>query len=96
MNIYMFTLIYIFVINIIGFIVMAYDKKLAEQHAQRISEKALFTIAILLGGIGIYWGMYQFRHKTKHKKFTIGIPLCILLNIITLVLLILYVFPIFG
>lgn len=60
---------------------MKYDKNQAKNNNYRVSEKALFIIAILLGGIGIYIGMYKFRHKTKHVKFTVGIPIVIIINI---------------
>lgn len=63
---------------------MKYDKNQAINNKYRISEKNLFIIAILLGGIGIYIGMYTFRHKTKHVKFTFGIPIVIIINIITI------------
>ena len=75
-------LIYFLVINLISFFTMWYDKKMAQKSMWRISEKTLFILAILLGGIGIIGGMYAFRHKTKHLKFTIGIPITILINII--------------
>ena len=77
-----FFIIYIIVINIFGIITMKIDKEKAKKGNYRISEKSLFIIAILLGGIGIYSGMYMFRHKTKHAKFTVGIPITIILNII--------------
>lgn len=62
---------------------MLYDKKQAIYHNFRISEKTIFIVSLLLGGIGTYVGMYVFRHKTKHLKFTIGIPIVIILNIIS-------------
>lgn len=57
---------------------MAKDKKKAEKKEWRIPEKTLFATAIIGGSIGIYLGMERYRHKTKHKSFTLGIP-CILL-----------------
>ena len=33
------------------------------------------TVAVLGGSVGSLLGMYTVRHKTKHPKFTIGIPL---------------------
>ena len=77
-----FFIIYIIVINIFGIVIMKIDKEKAKNGKYRISEKSLFIIAILLGGVGIYSGMYMFRHKTKHVKFTVGIPITIVLNII--------------
>ena len=79
---YIYILIgYIIIINIISFFIMLYDKKQAIYHNFRISEKTIFIVSLLLGGIGTYVGMYVFRHKTKHLKFTIGIPIVIILNI---------------
>lgn len=60
---------------------MKYDKTCAKNNNYRVSEKSLFIIALLLGGVGIYIGMYKFRHKTKHVKFTIGIPIVIIINL---------------
>ena len=79
----LYFIIYFIVINLISFIIMLYDKNKAKYNKWRISEKSLFLFALFLGGIGIYTGMYKFRHKTKHLKFTIGIPVIIILNIIT-------------
>lgn len=67
-------LIYLVVMNIIGFTIMGIDKSKAKRGAWRIPEKKLFLIAILGGSIGSLLGMKQFRHKTKHKTFTIGMP----------------------
>lgn len=67
-------LIYLVVLNIIGFTIMGIDKSRAKRGAWRIPEKTLFLIAILGGSIGSILGMKQFRHKTKHKTFTIGMP----------------------
>ena len=67
-------LIYLLVVNAVGFSVMLYDKYLARNNLWRIPEKSLFGVAILGGSLGCLLGMYTVRHKTKHLKFTIGIP----------------------
>ncbi len=82
-----YIIIYIIVINIISFLTIWYDKYLARHHKWRISEKFLFIEAFLLGGIGTYIAMYTFRHKTKHTLFVIGVPIVIILNIFTVILL---------
>ena len=82
--VYVYFTIYIIVINLIGFLVMYIDKNKAKKGSYRISEKAIFITALILGGIGVYAGMYKFRHKTKHLSFTVGIPVCIVLNIISI------------
>lgn len=67
---------------------MYIDKNKAKKGNYRISEKTIFIIALLLGAIGVYIGMYKFRHKTKHLSFTVGIPVCIVVNILTVYYLI--------
>lgn len=76
---------YLVVINLVAIVLMYIDKQKAKKHQWRISEDTLIGVAILGGGIGALWGMHVFRHKTKHAKFTIGIP--IILSIQTLLIL---------
>ena len=81
-------LIYIGLMSVWTFIVMGYDKRQAKEKARRISEKSLWTLAILGGGIGAYFGMQTFRHKTRHTSFRIGfLMLAIIYAIIILFLL---------
>lgn len=79
--IYLYFTLYIILINFVGFLVMYIDKNKAKNGRYRISEKTIFVIALLLGAIGVYAGMYKFRHKTKHNIFTVGIPVLIIINI---------------
>lgn len=88
---YFILITYIILVNLIAFIIMKIDKNLSIAHKRRVSEKTLFTFAFVLGAPGIYAGMYSFRHKTKHLKFTVLIPIFILLNILT-VLFLIYLF----
>lgn len=81
-----FVLIFLFIINLLGFILMYIDKKRAVKHKWRISENALITVAIVGGSIGSLLGMYCFRHKTKHLKFTFGIPAILIIEIILFLL----------
>jgi len=69
------------VINLFSLSIMFLDKKKAELQARRINEKSLFILAILFGGIGIYFGMFLFHHKTKKWYFVLIIPLIIALNL---------------
>ena len=73
--------------NIIGLILMAYDKHQAKKGGFRISEATLFTTAILGGSIGSWAGMYLFHHKTKHWYFVVGMPLILALQLAAIVLL---------
>lgn len=68
-------------INLAAFFIMLSDKiKSAKPGAARISEGMLFFLASAFGSLGVYAGMFVFRHKTKKWYFLIGIPLLIIQN----------------
>ena len=77
-----YLVIYLIVMNIIGFFIMAIDKHKAKKHAWRIPEKMLFLASLVGGSIGTWAGMYVFRHKTKHWYFVIGMPLILVLHVV--------------
>ena len=68
-------LYYLLLINAAGFLLMLVDKWKAKKNRWRIRESTLLIVAALGGSIGSLAGMYLFRHKTQHLKFTLGIPL---------------------
>ncbi|WP_303006864.1 DUF1294 domain-containing protein [Romboutsia ilealis] len=76
---------YLIFINIVGLLSMYLDKYFAKNNMYRISEKTLFFIAIIGGSIGSIIGMHQFRHKTKHRQFTTGLPAILFIQIIILI-----------
>ncbi len=75
---------YLFIVNAAAFLLMLIDKKKAKAHAWRISEASLMTAAAVGGSLGALLGMYTFRHKTRHKKFSIGIPCLLVMHILLL------------
>ncbi|MBE6948860.1 MAG: DUF1294 domain-containing protein [Ruminococcaceae bacterium] len=77
-----FLIIWLILINVIAFYMMGIDKSKARRNKRRISEAALFTAAIIGGGVGAFLGMQVFRHKTKHTKFVIGIPFIMVVQIV--------------
>jgi uncharacterized membrane protein YsdA (DUF1294 family) len=72
---------YLLGINLLTFLLFGIDKWKAKRDRWRIPEATLLTLAVLGGSIGALLGMAVFHHKTKHKKFTIGIPLILLAQI---------------
>ena len=73
--------IYMLIMTMVGFVIMGIDKRKAIKKGWRISECTLLLIAFMGGALGSFIGMHIFRHKTKHMKFIILIPLALLLNI---------------
>lgn len=80
-------IIYYIAVNIIAFAMYGADKFFAKKDMWRISEKALVLVAALGGAFGAFAGMETFRHKTKHAKFTIGIPVLMAVHLGILVYL---------
>ncbi len=72
---------YCCVINVVAFVLFGIDKRKAVHHQWRISEHALLASAILGGSIGAQMGMGLFHHKTRKKRFRIGVPVILLLQI---------------
>ena len=74
--------IYLVLVNAVAFLLMLADKLKAKKGAWRIPEATLMGIAVIGGSIGAICGMNLFRHKTKHPKFYIGLPLILALQIV--------------
>ena len=87
MSITQIAIIYLLIINILGFLIMGIDKHKAKMGNRRIPENSLFMFTILGGGVGTIIGMYVFHHKTKKLKFTIGMPLILILEILIFIYL---------
>lgn len=73
-------MIYLLIVNVIGFLLFGIDKYKAIHQKYRISEKALFMIALIGGAYGAYVAMYLFHHKTRKLKFKLGMPVIVLLE----------------
>ena len=84
---YQILLAYFLLINAIGFLLMLVDKYKAKRNLWRIPEATLMGVAAIGGSIGTIAGMNLFRHKTKHPKFYIGLPVILALQIILIYLL---------
>ncbi|MBP5364890.1 MAG: DUF1294 domain-containing protein [Bacteroidales bacterium] len=76
MNIYLRILIlYLLAVNLLTLILYVADKRKARKGRWRIPESTLVLSAWIGGSVGALVGMYVFRHKTKHWKFRILVPL---------------------
>ena len=81
-----YILLYFLIINLLGFLMMYLDKKKAIKGKWRISEKSLFMVTLLGGGIGTNIGMNLFRHKTKKMRFSIGFPTILIVEILLIIM----------
>lgn len=80
-------IIYLVLINAVAFALMLADKHKARKNLWRIPESTLLTAALLGGSLGAIAGMYAARHKTKHLKFSVGLPVILALQVITGIIL---------
>lgn len=71
----------VLIINVVTFIVYGIDKQKARRGKWRIPESTLLLLALMGGSIGAWFGLKMWRHKTKHRKFTICIPLFMILHL---------------
>lgn len=78
-------IMYLIAVNLLAFVCFGVDKQRAKKRQWRISEKTLLGIAICGGSLGAICGMHLFRHKTKHAKFYIGLPVILIFQAIAAV-----------
>ena len=64
--------------SVASLIAVILDKSRARKNGRRVSEATLFTLASLGGAPVMLLSMLLIRHKTKHLKFMLGLPLIIL------------------
>lgn len=82
-------IVYLVIINIVSFLIYGVDKYKAIHNKWRISENFLMGLALAGGFAGAFAGMQLFRHKTKHIKFVIGVPL---ITVLWFIIFFLYAF----
>ena len=73
---------YFLLSNLVAFVVYGIDKYKARKGKWRISESTLLMLAMFGGSIGAWLAMKVFHHKTMHKKFYIGVPVIIVLQLV--------------
>ena len=76
------------VMSLITFLAYGIDKRKAKKNSWRTPEKTLIGLSFLFGAPGAVLGMRVFRHKTKHAKFRILVPLSLILHLAFLLLLV--------
>lgn len=79
--------LYLITVNALGFALMLIDKQKARKGVWRISERTLLSVAAIGGSLGSLLGMELCRHKTKHPKFTVTVPVLLAVHILIWILL---------
>ena len=69
-------------INLFSFIVSITDKFRAVKHKWRIGENTLIFLALIGGGVGLMSGLLLSNHKTRKKKFMVGVPTIIIARLV--------------
>jgi uncharacterized membrane protein YsdA (DUF1294 family) len=82
-------LAYFLIISLISMVVCIYDKKISKKNRVelRTPEKKLLLLSALGGSVAMFITMLIVRHKTKHIKFMLGIPLIMVIQVGILFLL---------
>lgn len=83
-------LVYLAFISITTIVITIIDKINAKQGSRRIPEDFLLTLALLGGSIAEYFTMKIIRHKTRHNKFMVGLPVLIAIQISIIVFFLIY------
>ena len=73
--------LYLCIINALAFLLMLIDKQKAKKNRWRIPEATLLGVSAIGGSMGGLLGMCLLRHKTLHKRFSIGIPLMLVAHL---------------
>jgi uncharacterized membrane protein YsdA (DUF1294 family) len=77
---------YLLIINAFSFTLMLADKRKAKKKRWRIPEAVLMLTAAIGGSVGMLSAMHLFRHKTKHPKFTVGVPCILAVQVVAFIL----------
>ncbi len=85
-------LVYYAAVAAISVIITVFDKVAAKKRAWRIPEATLMFIGLIGGALPMFITMKLIRHKTKHKKFMIGLPAEFILHVILCVAAVYFMF----
>lgn len=79
-------ILYLAAVSVLSCMAAVHDKISAKKGKWRVPEKVLFLLAVLGGSAAMYITMLIIRHKTRHKRFMIGLPAIFILQCALLIL----------
>lgn len=79
--IYKIFLVYLALVSLVSVIVTCHDKLQAKQGGRRVPEMTLLNLSVFGGSVAMYLTMKLIRHKTRHPRFMVGIPVIILMQV---------------
>lgn len=85
-----YVITYISIVWLISIFITIADKRAAKRHKRRVSEKSLFAFSIIGGAVPMYLTMLFIRHKTRHKRFMLGLPLIIIAQLAAVIIYLCY------
>ena len=91
-KLYTAAVLYFAAISFVTFIVTALDKIFAKKKMRRVPEATLLTLALFGGALSEYITMKLIRHKTLHKKFMVGLPVIIALQVVSVAATVFFIF----
>ena len=74
--------LYLVIMSLTAFIAFGVDKRRSKRGLWRTSERTLLLLTVLGGSPGALLGMRVFHHKTRHRKFTLGVPLILAVQVL--------------
>lgn len=74
--------LYLLILNLVALFAYGWDKGKAKRNQWRVPEHTLLALAFAGGGLGALLGMRLFHHKTRKRKFQLGVPAALLLWLI--------------
>jgi len=81
MRLEVFLMAYLAAISLLAVVLTIRDKRAARKNKWRVRESTLLLVTALGGSVAMLLTMHVIRHKTKHAKFMVGIPVIIALQI---------------
>ncbi|MCL5058648.1 MAG: DUF1294 domain-containing protein [Actinobacteria bacterium] len=76
---------YLLLVNLLGLLMMGLDKSRARTGARRIPERRFLLVSLAGGAAGVILGLRSFRHKTRHFKFAVVVPVIMVLQVLAAV-----------